>query len=453
MRQIKDAPGVRWVLCVVTVLFLSAQALADVVVPLDDVTNGVVVRQSASSSSARLGILRPGQQADLVGSVPNWHHIQLAAGSTGFVSKRWTRVIASSAPVSTSTSAVYTIDVIDVGTGLGVLVRAPDFTLVYDGGSNDDKGIGDCDSTPVTNPCNRMLAYIKAVAPALTAIDQLILSHPHRDHVELLPDLFAAYQVRQVWDSGRLWDICGYRAFITAIRNEPGVQYHNALQDFGTQDFPFSARTGTQNCYGPDLPAEVVRLTLSSRISETPITLGQNASMTILHADGAPHPNPNENTLVVRLNLGNTRVLLMGDAPAGPRNNPSVSPETDSIEGQLLSCCRADLSARVMIVGHHGSMTSSRRALLDAVGASLFVVSSGPMKYGSVTLPDPVVINELKSRGQVFETNKDDTACKTNPAKIGRDADGLTGGCNNIRIVVSDSNPLQVSVWHGSDGH
>jgi competence protein ComEC len=43
-----------------------------------------------------------------------------------------------------------------------------------------------------------MLAYLRAVAPALTTIDHLILSHPHRDHVELLPDLFGAYQIAQV---------------------------------------------------------------------------------------------------------------------------------------------------------------------------------------------------------------------------------------------------------------
>jgi beta-lactamase superfamily II metal-dependent hydrolase len=49
-----------------------------------------------------------------------------------------------------------------------------------------------------------MLAYLKAVAPTLTTIDHLILSHPHQDHVELLADLFAAYDVRQVWDSGRI---------------------------------------------------------------------------------------------------------------------------------------------------------------------------------------------------------------------------------------------------------
>ena len=60
------------------------------------------------------------------------------------------------------------------------------------------------------------------------------------------------------------------------------------------------------------------------------------------------------------------------------------------------------------MVGHHGSETSSRQAFLNAVGASTFIVSSGPTKYGSVTLPDAVVISELESRGQVFRTDTND---------------------------------------------
>jgi beta-lactamase superfamily II metal-dependent hydrolase len=428
------AIGIRWtLLCAGMILFLWTTAYADVVVPLDDVTSFVVVRQTASSQSPRVGSLRPGEQAELVGSVPYWHQVKLADGTPGFVSKRWTRVIPTAPPLGVT----YTMDIVDVGTGLGILVRRPDFTLVYDGGSNDDLARGSD---------NRMLAYIKAVAPTLTTIDHLILSHPHRDHVELLPDLFAAYQVRQVWDSGRVNNICGYHAFLAAVHDEPAVQYHNALQDFGTQSFSFQS----EECYGQPVP-KVVQLTLSSRIRGTPILLGQNASMTILHADGGDHSDVNKNSLVVRLDLGNTRVLLMGDAEAGSRQDPSVAPTSTSVEGQLLACCTADLVARVMVVGHHGSMTSSRRPLLDAVSASVFIVSSGPTKYGSVTLPDQEVINELTSRGQVFRTDQDDEACRQNPAKIGPDSDGKPGGCDNIRVVMSDSAPLQVSDWHGHD--
>jgi hypothetical protein len=265
--------------------------------------------------------------------------------------------------------------------------------------------------------------------------------------VELLPDLFAAYKVREVWDSGRVNDICGYRAFIEAIRDDPGVRYHNALHDFGTRGYSFGATT----CYGQAVAAETVELPLDSRITTTPITLGQGASMTILHADGSPYPNVNDNSLVVRLDLGTTSVLLMGDAEDGGRADPSVAPTISSVEGSLLACCAAELAAEVLVVGHHGSETSSRDAFLNAVGASIFIVSAGPMKYGTVTLPDQVIVTNLESRGQVFRTDADDVACKANPAKIGPDADGRAGGCDNIRVVVAPNLPLNVSVWHGVD--
>jgi beta-lactamase superfamily II metal-dependent hydrolase len=311
------------IVLIISLTAFSARASADAVVPSPDVTTRVVVRASASSQSAQIGSLRAGEHLELVGMVPNWYEVRLANGATGFVSKRWTRVVATGtapAPTPAATAPTLTIDVVDVGTGLAILVRGADFTLIYDAGSNDDLARG---------PRNRMLAYMHAVAPSLMTIDHLILSHPHRDHVELLPDLFASYEVREVWDSGRINDICGYRDFLTAVRDEPGISYHNALQDFGTRDYAFAAT----KCYGTALPAAVLHLTQASRINNVPITLGQSASMIILHADGAPHPDPNENSLVVRLDLGTTRVLLMGDAEAGARQPPSVPPSPTSIEG------------------------------------------------------------------------------------------------------------------------
>jgi competence protein ComEC len=281
----------------------------------------------------------------------------------------------------------------------------------------------------------------------------MILSHPHRDHVELLPDLFDEYEVRHVWDSGRVNDICGYRAFLTAVRDEAGVEYHNALQDFGSRGYKFAPK----KCYGASLPEETLQLEHGSRISAgIPVVLGQGASMTILHADGANHSSPNENSIVVRLDLGATRVLLMGDAEAGGRKLPSEAPTTSSIEGNLLTCCASELSAHVLVVGHHGSMTSSRRTFLDAVGASMFLVSAGPTAYGSgkVVLPDDVIITELEPRGQVLRTDVDDAACRTSQTKIGPIADGAPGGCTNIRISIGASGPVvdsespPVSPWN-----
>src|SRR5262249_14495174 len=160
------------------IVCLPFALLADVVTPTDDVTTRVIVHQTPSGQSDRVGNLTPGQQAELIGSVPNWYEVRLANGLTGFVPKRWTRVIATvpappPPPPPALAPPTFFIDVVDVGTGLGVLVRGPDFTLVYDAGSNDDMGLG-------SN--NRLLAYLKLVVPDLTTIDHLILSHPHTDH-------------------------------------------------------------------------------------------------------------------------------------------------------------------------------------------------------------------------------------------------------------------------------
>jgi hypothetical protein len=70
-------------------------------------------------------------------------------------------------PATPNASPTFTIDVVDVGTGLAVLVRSSDFSLVYDAGSNDD----------IAPRTNRMLAYINDVAPAFTTLDYVILSH------------------------------------------------------------------------------------------------------------------------------------------------------------------------------------------------------------------------------------------------------------------------------------
>jgi len=413
-------------------------ALSDAIVPSDRVSVGVNVRTSATSSSEILKVLAPGEQLELVGSVPGWYEVALVDGRHGFVSKSWTRVIASDPTSRTPTTASLTIDVVDVGTGLAILVRGQDFALVYDGGSNDDLARG---------TANRLLAFLRSQHSDLTTIDHMILSHPHRDHVELLPDVVAAYQVRNFWDSGAINDICGYRAFIQSIADEPQAVYHSALFDFGDHPVSFPAH----NCYGQALAAKSIALRYGSRIDHQPIPLGVNASMTFLYADGSTHSGFNQNSLVMRLDFGQTKVLFMGDAEAGGRAAPDTPPATHSIEGILLDCCVADLHAQVLIVGHHGSKTSSRSVFLNAVGANSFVISSGPTKYGSVTLPDAVIVQELQSRGNLFRTDLNDQTCRQKTAKIGPDNDGEAGGCDNIRITISGTSPLTLDYFRPGD--
>lgn len=415
---------------IISIAFATAAPAAPAVTPSSRVTAAVVVRAQPTTQSEALVRLRPGETLVLQQEVPGWYRVLLPDGRTGYVSKAWTDVVAQT---NVAATPEWKVHFIDVGTGLATFVEGPDFTLIYDGGSNDDLALG---------AGNRLLAYLRKVRPDLHVIDHVILSHPHRDHVELLPDLFDAYQIRNVWDSGRINDICGYRSFLQKISVEPGIVYHDAESEAGTHVINLPAK----DCYGQTAPLNLSIADGTSITRGLTVPLGAGASMTFLTADAGDYPDPNENSLVVRLDLGSERLLFMGDAEAGPdRELPSAAPRPDFAEGQLLACCLAQLHADLLVAGHHGSMSSSRSAFVDAVGARIFVISSGPKRYGSVTLPDAAIVQEFEARGTLWRTDFDDPDCLMDAAKIGPDNDGRPGGCDNILVRVPSSGPLFVN--------
>ena len=412
-------------------LLQQARAGDACITPTTDVSSNVVLRAEASTTSTALARLQPNEQLPVFGEIPNWLRVTLPTGQEAFVSKRWTHVtdcqripdatIESTIGTPASTTAdVFEIHLIDVGTGLSIFVRGHDFAVLYDAGSNDDIA---------KQGKNRVLAYLAQVAPDLHRIDHVILSHPHRDHVELLADVLDKYDVGDVWNSGAFNAICGYRAFIESVAHHPTLRYHTALNDYGAENVKFDE--------GCSSPSETVALQHASRIDTQPIALGEDASMQFLYIDGSKRSDLNDNSLVLRMALGNHVFLLMGDAGAGGRQLPANPPKPKSVEGILLGCCKAQLKADVLAVGHHGSLTSSRAQFLDVVNAKVFLVSSGPFKYSGVQLPDQEIIAELAQRGVVWRTDVGDTACQSNPDKTGEDADGKAGGCNSVRLRLS----------------
>ncbi len=376
----------------------------------------VLVRQNPSTDSAIVDRLAPREQAELIGELSGWYQVRLADGRTGYVSKSWTIIIDDDGEAAVADFKLK-VHVIDVGTGLATFVEGKDFSLIYDAGTQDDLAMGQS---------NRVIAYIKAVRPDLTKIDHLILSHPHKDHLQLLPDIFDSFAVSHVWDSGAINKTLGYCRFLAKVAAEPGVKYHNAIASGGVHDVRFS----NTKC-GP-----VIQVPRAEQMSAAPVRLGEGSSMSILYRDASRHHDPNENTLVVRLDAANRRILMAGDAEAGARNDPGSAPDPGSIEARLLDCCAAELRADVLIAGHHGSKTSSRTAFLDAVGASVYIISSGPFSYSGVVLPDKEVVEELERRGTLLRTDKDDEACASDDSKVGLDADESPGGCHNILVTI-----------------
>ena len=338
----------------------------------------------------------------------------------------WHRVEApSDVPNTPPPIGSYRIHMIDVGTGLAILLQGHDFNLLYDAGTND----------PGEKPL-RVVSYLAAALgpsgdglcvpkgePPPTqrrALDHVVLSHPHLDHGSALDLVVHCFDVQHVWDSGRVNDAVFYRDFLAAVAASKTVRYHTAA------DVPTDRITSVKGTE--------IRIERWERFSESDtIRLGETAKFTILHAEGKKRPDPNQNSVVISVQLGATRVLLVGDAESGHRGHPNDPP--GDIEQFLLDHHVANIRSDILQVGHHGSKTSSRLAFLQAVKPQVALVSSGPKRYGTVTLPDSEVLEALSKVGaKVLRTDERDAACPL-VKRIGGDSG--PGGCDSYIITIS----------------
>jgi uncharacterized protein YgiM (DUF1202 family) len=82
-------PFLAILLALIVAMLLGVLAHATTVTPTDAVTTYVVVREQPSVQSAKVGILTPGEKAEVLESVPYWLKVELADHKVGYVSKRW----------------------------------------------------------------------------------------------------------------------------------------------------------------------------------------------------------------------------------------------------------------------------------------------------------------------------------------------------------------------------
>ncbi len=314
----------------------------------------------------------------------------------------WTRVVTRDDVPPAPAPGTYQVHLIDVGTGLAVRVRGADFSLLYDAGTND------AGEKPM-----RVLAYLAAAlgpsgddlcvepgAPVPTerrALPHVVLSHPHLDHASALDLVFHCYDVGDFWEPGRVVARVFYRELLEVV-GKSRARRHTALE-FSEGDV---------------------------------VPLGETARFTILHANAKPASDPNENSLVIAVELGRTRLLLVGDAESGPRKDPTYPP--GDVEAHLIDHHASRIRADVLQVGHHGSKTSSRRAFLEAVAPRVALISSGPKSYGGTTLPDVEVLDELARIGAiVLRTDTHDQSC---PERGRLGGDRGPGGCDSWVITI-----------------
>lgn len=338
----------------------------------------------------------------------------------------WQRVrSAGDIPPTPPPAGTFRVHLIDVGTGLAILVQGNDFSLLYDAGTND----------PAEKPV-RVLAYLAAALGASgdglcvdrgqpaprqrVRLDHVVLSHPHADHGSAMDLVIHCYDVANMWDSGRVNETVFYREILAAVGASATARYHTAA------DVPVD--------HVASVKGTEIKISHWERFSEgDTVQLGESAKFTILHAEGKKLPDPNQNSVVIAVVLGSARLLLVGDAESGDREDPSA-PAGD-IEQFLLEQHAAEIRADILQVGHHGSKTSSRRSFLDAVKPHLALVSTGPKLYGKVRLPDAEVIDALNAIGAtILRTDEHDASCDL-PQRLGGDSG--PGGCDSYVITIA----------------
>ena len=234
----------------------------------------------------------------------------------------------------TAQESPFQMHFIDVGQALSVLVECDGQFMLYDGGNVDDGSL--------------VISYLQK--QGVEELQYVFCSHAHEDHVGGLAAALAYFPANHVYSPVTEASTKCFRDFVKYTQQQ-GLQV--------------------------EVP--------------TVGTVWQLGSATVtLLGPVAQYSDPNNTSLVLRIDYGSTSFLLTGDM--------EKTAETDLVNSG------ANLKADVLQVGHHGSSTSTGYAFLNAVLPEMGVISCGVNnKYGH---PHEETLSILRDAGvDVYRTD------------------------------------------------
>lgn len=249
-----------------------------------------------------------------------------------------------------------TIRFVDVGQGDCTLVTYKGDSVMIDCGSEAS------DSTAAQ--------YAYMYTPVL---DYLIITHPHEDHMGGAAKVLSTVKVKNL------------------VLSDVSVE-----EDFYTDALTAAERQGTHIFYLNDAASfEVGDITVE-----------------ILDAFDFEYTDLNDSSLMCRVTVGETTLLVTGDAEDGEER--WLMANSDS--ALLLDC-------DILKVGHHGSRYSTSADFLDAVSPEMCVISVG--RGNSYGHPTNDVLDRIETYGaELYRTDKEGTVSIRGEAENSR---GLIG--------------------------
>ncbi|MEK5037615.1 MBL fold metallo-hydrolase [Sporosarcina sp. FSL K6-3457] len=170
-------------------------------------------------------------------------------------------------------------------------------------------------------------------------IDIIAVTHPHADHIGQLDKIIEDFSVTEVWMNGETATSQVFAKSLEAIEKHD-VDY-------------YEPEVGEIFDIGP-------------------------LEITVLHPD-ALSANTNNNSLAMRLQYGEVSFLFTGDAEQQAEN--------------AILASGANIQAKILHLGHHGSNTSSTPDFVQAVNPEIAIYSAGvDNSYGH---PDAEVVDRI----------------------------------------------------------
>ncbi len=234
---------------------------------------------------------------------------------------------------------------IEVGQADATLLQFPDGAILIDAGSDDRHR----DSL-----VSYLTEFFDEHPEMNNTLKSIIITHPHIDHTLSLPDVIlkSGIKVERYIDNGRL-----------STAKSPNLSPHGIEHIYSVLAVPekfekILSFTDAMDDWSPE-----------GRYKDD-IDPIKTADIVILKG-GADTDNPNNNSLVIRVDFGEASLLFTGDL------------QDDGIKELILRYKGTDqLDVDIYQVGHHGSYNGTTEALVNAMTPEIAVISMGRWDYG-----------------------------------------------------------------------